>query len=158
MKADGVETVVRCYPQIYLACHVAHPRAASSASGLSDRDSTVLGQLSESEPVTAAHLARHLGIQPSSLSAILTRLAGLGLIARRERAEDRRTLELRLTAKGKRAMEASSVLDAERVASMLARLSGAEREAALHGLSLLARAARELAAAERKTAWSGGAR
>jgi len=158
MEADGVETVLRCYPQIYLACHLAHPRAASSPSGLSDRDSTVLGHLSESEPITAAHLARHLGIQPSSLSAILVRLSGLGLIARSERAEDRRTLELRLTAKGKRAMQASSVLDAERVAGMLARLSAAERKIALDGLALLARAARELAAAERKTAWSGGTR
>jgi DNA-binding MarR family transcriptional regulator len=154
MSHDGVDAVLRHYPQIYLACHVAHPRAASSPSGLSDRDSTVLGHLSESAPMTAADLARHLGIGPSSLSAILARLTARELIERREHPRDRRLVELRLTAKGKRAMQASSVLDAERVAGMLARLRPAERRAALEGLALLARAARELAAHERKTAWS----
>lgn len=154
METDGVETVLRCYPQIYLACHVVHPRAASSPSGLSDRDSTVLGHLSEVEPITAAQLARHLGIRPSSLSPIVTRLTSRELIERRENARDRRAVELRLTAKGRRAMQASSVLDADRVSRMLQRLSGADRKAALHGLALLAKAARELAADESKTAWS----
>ena len=88
-----MDTVLRCYPQIYLACHVAHPRAPSSPSGLSER-----------------------------------------------------------------AMRASSVLDAGRVDRMLARLSEPEREAALHGLALLARAARELASHESKTTWSGRGR
>src|SRR5262245_56957933 len=100
MSNDGVEAVLRHYPQLYLACHAAHPRAASSPSGLSDRDSTVLGHLSESEPMTAADLARHLGIRPSSLSAILNRLTARELIDRREHAGDRRLLEIRLTAKG----------------------------------------------------------
>ena len=155
METNGVERVLRHYPQIFLACHVVHPRAASSPSGLSDRDSTVLGHLSEREPITAAHLARHLGIRPSSLSPILNRLAARDLIERREHIGDRRAIELRLTPEGKRAMQASSVLDAERVASMLARLTDAERDAALRGLELLARAARELSAQERKTAWTG---
>ena len=156
MSDDGVDTVLRCYPQIYLTCHVAHRRAASSPAGLTDRDSTVLGHLSEREPVTAAELARHLGIRPSSLSAILARLTGRDLIERRPSAGDRRSVELRLTAKGVQAMRASSVLDAGRVAQMLARLAAADRETALHGLELLARAARDLAARLGITAWSGG--
>ena len=59
MSDDGVDTVLRCYPQIYLSCHVAHRRAPAAPEGLSDRDSTVLAHLSEREPVTAAALARH---------------------------------------------------------------------------------------------------
>jgi MarR family transcriptional regulator, organic hydroperoxide resistance regulator len=154
MRAEAVAAVLRCYPQIFLACHVTHPRAASSPSGLSDRDSMVLGHLSEEEPVRAAWLARHLGIRPSSLSAILNRLVEQGLIARREHAEDRRVAEIRLTAKGSAAMQQSSVLDGERVGRMLELLSAGEREAALHGLALLARAARQLSAQEGQTAWS----
>jgi MarR family transcriptional regulator, organic hydroperoxide resistance regulator len=158
MQADDVEAVLRHYPQIFLACHVAHPRSATSPSGLSDRDSTVLGHLSEQTPITAAWLARHLGIRPSSLSAILNRLAKRELIERRANSADRRALELRLTAKGRHAMQASSVLDADRVGRMLAMLSAGDREAALRGLALLAQAARELAATDHRTAWSGGKR
>src|SRR5262245_39587961 len=140
-----VEAVLRHYPQIFLACHVAHRRAASSPTGLSDRDSTVLGHLSERDPLTPLGLARHLGIRPSSLSPILARLVARELIDRRAHASDRRRTELRLTPKGALAMQASSVLDAGRVSRMLAGLRPGERRAALHGLELLARAARELA-------------
>jgi DNA-binding MarR family transcriptional regulator len=156
MSEDGVDTVLRCYPQIYLSCHVAHRRAPAAPEGLSDRDSTVLAHLSEREPVTAAALARHLGIRPSSLSAILSRLTSRELIERRACAEDRRAVELRLTARGARAMRGSSVLDAGRVAQLLDRLGPDDRDTALRGLELLARAARELASSSGRTAWSGG--
>jgi DNA-binding MarR family transcriptional regulator len=151
-----VETVLRHYPQIYLACHLAHRRAATSPSGLSERDSAVLGHLSEHEAMTAGVLARHLGVRPSSLSAIVKKLEQRALIERRAHARDRRRLELWLTPKGSQAMRASSVLDARRVERMLARLTADERREAMRGLALLARAARELSVREKKTAWSGG--
>ena len=69
MSDDGVDTVLRCYPQIYLSCHVAHRRAPAAPDGLSDRDSTVLAHLSEREPVTAAALALGVGCVPKSRHA-----------------------------------------------------------------------------------------
>jgi DNA-binding MarR family transcriptional regulator len=147
MKVDEhVRAIQRWYPQIYLACHTRHQRSASTGVQLSGHDSSVLAHLDEREPMTASALARHLSIGPSTLSATLNRLTKLGYMTRTQRAEDRRTLELRLTAAGARAMQASSVLDSSRVAAVLAALSSDERRRALDGLELLANAARRMSA------------
>jgi DNA-binding MarR family transcriptional regulator len=143
MKAELVRAVQRWYPQIYLACHTRHQRAASTGVHLSAHDSSILAHLDEHDAMTAAALARHLNIGPPTLSATLNRLARLGYITRTRRDADRRTLELRLTKVGTRAMQASSVLDAARVKAVLAELTADELRRALDGLELLARAARQ---------------
>jgi hypothetical protein len=52
-------------------------------------------------------------------------------------------VHLRLTAAGVRVREASSVLDPARVEALVGRLDGADRDAAIRGLALLAGAASE---------------
>lgn len=143
MNAD-ILAVLRGYPQIYFACHSEHRRARSNAQALSARDASVLAHLSVDAPLRAAALARHLGIRPSTLSAALAELQALGYIARDPEPADRRVQRIRLTARGEQAMAAASVLDADRVALLLARLSPAERRRAVEGLDLLAGAARAL--------------
>ncbi|MDX6383998.1 MAG: hypothetical protein QOK48_1571, partial [Blastocatellia bacterium] len=59
-------------------------------------------------------------------------------------AKDRRKRELRLTPRGAEAITATSVLDGERVRAMLNQLQASERKAALHGLALLAEAAKKI--------------
>jgi DNA-binding MarR family transcriptional regulator len=59
------------------------------------------------------------------------------------RSDDRRRADLRLTASGQRAIAATSVLDAEVVRTVLARLAPDERRRAVEGLELLARASSE---------------
>jgi DNA-binding MarR family transcriptional regulator len=144
MAADPVAAVQRHYPQIYLACHVDHVRAASTSFRLSAKDSAVLAHLDERRGLTAGRLARHLGVAASTLSAAIQRLGRLGYITRTPRPRDRRTVDLRLTALGSEAMAATSVLDRRRVASLLGRLSAPESRRAVAGLALLARAANEL--------------
>ena len=69
----------------------------------------------------------------------------LGYISSDPPQSDKRQRELRLTEKGEDAMAGTSVLDGERVAALLDRLNNmTDREVALDGLRLLARAAREL--------------
>lgn len=143
MNAD-VLAVLRGYPQIYFACHVDHQRARSNPHSLSARDASILAHLSTEEPVRAAELARHLGLRPSTLSAALAHLTALGYITREAEPTDRRVHRIGLTARGEAAMAASSVLDAERVEGLLARLSPAQRRRAIDGLGLLAQAARAL--------------
>ena len=136
-----VRLVQVAYPQIYRACHTRHIRRASTATGLSAADSTLLAHLDETTATRPTALARHLGVAASTLSAAINRLAGLGYVMMERASRDGRAIDLRLTAKGAAAMQASSVLDAGLVARMLARLSAAERKRALDGLSLLAKGA-----------------
>jgi len=115
--------------------------------GMSDRDGRVLAHLDELAPVTVSDLARHLGVGLSTISEAAQRLEALGLVRRAQSAVDRRAIELRLTAAGVARMRRSSVLDPDRLAAVLARLAPDDRTAAVRGLELLARAARETTAA-----------
>jgi MarR family transcriptional regulator, organic hydroperoxide resistance regulator len=144
MTGRDVRLVQTCYPQIYLACHTRHQRAASSAHRLSPRDSSLLAHLDERRPTRPSVLARHLGVGGPTMSAAVKRLVRLGYVDQERDPDDARSIGLRLAAKGAAAMRDSSVLEAPRVRRMLAKLTPAERRAALDGLSLLARAAQEV--------------
>lgn len=138
---DDVLEILRCYPQVYLACHVDHVRKRSNEHALSSNDSSILAHLGIGHSMSAAELARHLGVGPSTLSAALKRLEGLGYIRRDEAPPDRRKKYLLLTERGKRAMVATSVLDEKRVLKLLKQLDPEERKRAVAGLTLLAKAA-----------------
>ena len=140
---QDVYEVQRLYPMIYLACHIDHVRSSSTKWKLSSHDSSILAHMDVKESVTPRSLGRHLGVVPSTLSASLTRLTKLGYIESTTVAGDRRKKELRLTQVGAEAMASTSVLDADRVRTVLARLTPPERRAALKGLALLAKAARD---------------
>ncbi len=147
MADAAVLTVQRCYPQIYRACHTRHRRAASSSERLSERDGAILAHLDAREPRSAATLARHLGVGQPTLSAALERLTRLGFVERHKDPGDGRRAQILLGKRGLRALQAASVLDKERLASVLGRLSLAERRDACRGLALLARASGEEMAA-----------
>ena len=137
-----VAAVQRYYPQIYLACHTRHQRRRANRASLTANESSLLAHLSRDQPLRAATLARHLGVGASTLSAAVKRLTALGYIVRERDANDQRALSLRLSSLGTRAMQAASVLETSRVATLLAKLSAAERTHAIEGLRLLAEAAR----------------
>jgi DNA-binding MarR family transcriptional regulator len=147
--SDDVRIVQTCYPQIYLACHTRHVRAASTPHRLSARDSALLSHLDERRPMAPSVLASHLGVGAPTMSAAIKRLVRLGYIEQGRHPDDGRRLCLLLSRKGAKAMRATSVLDAVRVGRVLARLSPAERRAALNGLAHLARAAQECLQEER---------
>jgi MarR family transcriptional regulator, organic hydroperoxide resistance regulator len=141
MSNDGIRLVQTCYPQIYLACHTRHRRAATSPHGLSAKDSSLLAHLDERRPVTPSDLARHLGVGRSTMSAAIKRLRALGYVDVEASEGDGRTVLLRLARKGATAMRETSVLEPARVARVLALLKPAARRRALEGLALLADAA-----------------
>ena len=138
-----VRLVQVAYPQIYFACHTRHVRRASTTTQLSATDSTLLAHLDEEHAVRATALARHLGLAASTLSAAIARLAKLDYVIQRRDSRDGRAVELLLSAKGAAAMQASSVLESDRVRRMLAHLRAPERKRALDGLALLGKAARK---------------
>ena len=150
MNDDDVFEVQRLYPQIYIACHADHVRAVSTKWCISSQDASILVHLDRETGLSPRALADHLGVAPSTLSAALARLAELGYLTNEPNGTDRRRRELRLTARGAEAIASTSVLNEERVRALLKELKPAERKAALHGLALLARAARRVNTKEDK--------
>jgi DNA-binding MarR family transcriptional regulator len=144
MIDENVFEVQRLYPQIYLACHAGHVRAASTKWRISSQDASILVHLDRDAGMSPRSLAAHLSVAPSTLSAALSRLSELGYLTNEPGKTDRRKRELRLTARGAEAIASTSVLDAERVRALLKTLTPAERKAAVHGLALLAEGARRL--------------
>lgn len=144
MDASDIRLVQTCYPQIYLACHTRHTRAASSATRLSARDSSLLAHLDETRTITPTTLARHLGVGASTMSAAVKRLVALNYIQQQRDPGDARKIGLRLAPKGAAAMRDSSVLEPARVRKVLSRLTPEARRTALAGLTLLAQASRDV--------------
>jgi DNA-binding MarR family transcriptional regulator len=143
-KDDDIHDVQRLYPQIYVACHTDHVRAVSTEWRISSQDASILVHLDREFGLSPRDLARHLGVAPSTLSAAIARLSKFGYLSSVPGDKDKRRRELRLTARGAEAIAATSVLDAERVRELLKRLTSPEQKAALRGLALLARAARQI--------------
>jgi len=111
---------------------------------VSSQDASILVYLDREFGLSPRALAGHLGVAPSTLSAALARLAKLGYLSSKPNEKDRRQRELRLTSRGAAAISATSVLDAERVRTLLSKLKPDEKKAALRGLALLAQAARKM--------------
>lgn len=140
-ERNDVETVLRCYPRIYFACHTRHVRDLESGTVLSAHQASVLDHLDDVEPTGMAELAKHMGVTASTMSLTVDRLERGGYVVRTPGATDRRRVELRLTDAGVGIKRQQKVLEPERVAAMLDRLSPEDRAAALRGLELLAEAA-----------------
>ncbi len=143
---DDVLLVQRCYPQIYLACHLQHVRRTRSPHRISDHESRLLGHLDRERPSSPSWLAKHLGLGQPAVSAALARLEALGYVERRRSPRDLRAHELRLTERGAEALAGSSVLDAALVERLLSTLSKEARQEALAGLQILATAAQSMVA------------
>jgi DNA-binding MarR family transcriptional regulator len=145
MSAIGaaMSAVMTLYPRIYFACHTRHVRDPQTQRMLSRHQASILDHLDELEPTTVMDLAAHMGVTAGTMSLSIDRLERKGYAVRLKDAKDRRRVHVRLTSAGVRVREASSVLDPQRVADLVSRLSDEDRTRAIEGLGLLARAAEE---------------
>jgi DNA-binding MarR family transcriptional regulator len=138
---EDVQSVMQLYPRVFLACHTRHVRDTKADRLLSAHQASILDHLDDVEPTGLLQLAKHLGVTASTMSLTVDRLVRGGYVRREPDPQDGRRVGLLLTKSGMRIKREKSVLDPERVASMLRRLSRAERDQAIAGLALLARAA-----------------
>lgn len=145
-----MQQLLEWYPRIYFACHRRHVRDPRSGGLLSVRQGSILDHLDEREPVTVQELARHMGVTASTMSVQVGRLVRTGYAIRERDGEDPRRRNLRLSRAGARIREANSVLDEDRIAEMLERLTPEELEKGMAGLALLAKAAGEITPKEPK--------
>jgi DNA-binding MarR family transcriptional regulator len=136
-----VAAVLRCYPQIYFACHRRHVRDESAHAVLSQHQASILDHLDDVHGTPLFDLARHMGVTASTMSLTVDRLERGGWLLRERSAVDARRLDLRLTPAGVRIKKQQKVLEPELVEAMLACLDERRRRQALRGLELLAEAA-----------------
>jgi DNA-binding MarR family transcriptional regulator len=144
MARTDVDTVLRCYPQIYFACHRRHVRDEKTGQVMSQHQASVLDHLDDTEGTALFDLARHMGVTASTMSLTVDRLERGGWVTRERSKQDARRVELRLTEAGARIKKQQKVLEPDLVRAMLARLEDGKRKKALRGLELMAEAAREL--------------
>jgi MarR family transcriptional regulator, organic hydroperoxide resistance regulator len=142
-----VAQVFRDYPRIYFACHRRHVRDPKTGTMVSQAQVSILDHLDADTPTVLGDLAQHMGA--------VGRLVGLAYVDRVVDPIDRRKVQLRLTDAGVRICAANSVLEPSLVEAMLDQLNAAERKAALHGLSLLGKAAVASQQARAKAETSG---
>ena len=154
MIQDAVRKVMSLYPRIFFACHTRHVPDPKTRRLLSAHQASILDHLDEMEPISLAHLAMHMGVTPATMSIAVERLVRKGYVVRARDPVDTRRLNLRLSAGGLRVRETKTVLDPKRVRGLLARLSSRERDDAVRGLAILARAAEaEMHGLSSKRSW-----
>ena len=158
MARAEVETVLRCYPQIYFACHRRHVRDEKTQNLLSAHQASILDHLDDVEGTSLFELARHMGVTASTMSLTVDRLERGGYVRRERSKQDARRVELRLTPAGMRVKRQQKVLEPDLIETLLARMDEKRRRKALRGLELLADAARELVeSGEMQRYWKGSA-
>lgn len=144
MDERHARRVMEAYPRIFLACHTRHVQDPGTRKLLSAHRVGILDHLDEVQAMRLTDLARHLGVTPSTMSLTVGRLERDGYVQRRRDPKDGRAVKIRLTQAGARIRDAQEVLDAALVRGLLSKLSPSERERAVEGLSILARAAEAL--------------
>ena len=104
--------------------------------GLSIPEWRVLAHLAQSDAVSVREIHERVDMDKSKVSRAAARLESSGLIEKRENPEDRRLLDMRLTAKG-RNLIARIVPIADAYQAQLAALLGAHAEGFRFGLQKL---------------------
>jgi DNA-binding MarR family transcriptional regulator len=92
------------------------------------RDLGVLLMIDRSGPASQQQIAERLGVDPTTLVALIDALEAKGILARRPDADDRRRNVVELTAAGRRALGRATAASDAAEADLLAPLSAAEGE------------------------------
>ena len=107
------------------------------ADDLSQHERQLLHHVPAVGGIPLGDVSKHLGIPKSSASEQVKSLERRGFLSRRRDPADERRLSIVLTAKGQARVAADSVLDLDRLAAALKKLSSRERVALLAGLERL---------------------
>jgi DNA-binding MarR family transcriptional regulator len=106
-----------------------HTRIAEKldAIGLTPASFGVLNLLGKRDAMIQQEIGKAMGIDPSTMVALLDGLEGAGLVTRRPHPDDRRARDVVITAKGRKALERGRKLNDEVEDEVLQGLSKTER-------------------------------
>jgi len=109
-------------------------------SDITPRQFGVLMALCQQGPMTASVLADRISCDRNTLSEMLKRMAGRRLVSKKSNPEDRRSIQIQITAKGEEALLAVIPAAAELQSLMLAPLRKEDRAHFLKCLLAIAKA------------------
>jgi DNA-binding MarR family transcriptional regulator len=150
VRDRDVRALLDAYPRIYFACHTRHVRDPATGADVSAHQASILDHLDQVDPMSMTDLAGHMGVTVATMSLAIDRLERRRYVRRDRDPRDGRRVLLRITPAGVRLREANAVLDPVRVEALLAHLSPADRDRALTGLELLARASEKHMRSQKK--------
>lgn len=132
---------IELYARLY---HLLYRRRDPREARPSGEALAMLQHLRDSGPLTVSEAARHFDRSQSSISERIERLLEQGLVERLADERDQRRHLIWLTPKAEALLEVElQVLDAERLARVLERLSTEDRTDLLRGFAALLRVARD---------------
>jgi DNA-binding MarR family transcriptional regulator len=124
---------------------LAHVLLRGGGPGLSRSAASVLHRLATAGPQRIGDLALWEAVAQPSMTALVGRLEGQGLLARGDDPDDRRAVRVRVTAAGEELLAARRAARAEVLGARLAALSAAERATLAAAVPLLERLAEPVA-------------
>ena len=134
MNISQAERFDEIYGRIWLALHKAED------DDLSQHEREVLHHVAPGG-ASLGWLAHHMALPKSTTSVLVKDLERRGFLRRTRDALDERRLDIGLTTKGRRRVEADSVLELPLLARALAALPRRQRDALLEAMEALADAA-----------------
>jgi len=105
--APGIDEAVQALRALVLAAQ-GFRQGFANALGVTISDTLAMSHLAAAGSLSAGELALRTGLAPSSITAMVDRLEHAGLATRTTRADNRRTIDIDLTERGKRALALSA--------------------------------------------------
>ena len=115
-----------------------HSKKVERAAGITLPQLVVLSAVRTLGEVTAGRLSAAASLSPATVTIILDKLEGRGLVQRYRNSADRRVVHVKLTDAGARALDAAPPLLHERFVSRFSRLDPARKAAILAALEEVA--------------------
>lgn len=137
-ELDDVRSVMDSIRRVVRMLRVS-ARASERLVGTSGAQLFVLQQLAEAGPCSIGELAEHTLTHQSSVSVVVSRLIGRGLVSRRVSAEDGRRVLVALTPAGRTLLRRVPPMAQAHLIAGLRRMNAAQRGALAKGLSALVR-------------------
>ena len=125
--ADG-KRILNSIRQLVRALRL-YDREAQTKHGISAAQTFVLHVLSEQEGLSLNEVAERTATDQSSASVVVQRLVDAGLVSRTAREDDRRHVELKLTARGRKVVLKAPPPAQQRILEAVSAMSARERKA-----------------------------
>jgi MarR family transcriptional regulator, organic hydroperoxide resistance regulator len=136
---DDAERIAELFERTTRATWRAKPakKMKSIAFELTLAQGRCLRAIARMENCTLGELSQHLDISPSTASPLIDRLVRAGLVRREGDPQDRRTVRLRLSAKGRQMFDRHKEERREHMKVFLDHLTEEQRKAMLNALEAL---------------------